>query len=239
MTVEAPLFDWAERWLEEWLNEAGSNSQLREEREWLANGWRALTLDAIVREHWHLGRDLVKRGLGAHVNDELRLYAGVRHALPLWRAFLYLRSKGEPIPEVMLAKFEQWGRRLVALDRRNATGKVSTGSALASFSRGAGQLSEDDDKAALQLLELSGTRGRHVSFKRLRELEARRHVASEIAILRSLGLPWKAVAERVKVKEQAAKDLLQEFAPKRTKPGPSSSGRTIDVVMQDWVKARP
>jgi hypothetical protein len=149
------------------------------------------------------------------VNNDLRLYVHERHALPVWRSFLHLRSEGEPIPEVLLAKFEQWGRRLLELYALGGRRAYEPRSELARFVNQLGPLSTDDDKAILQLLELSGTRRRHVSFTRLRETEARRRVASEIARLREAGWTWKRVAVRAGLSVQAAKERYYEFVPSR------------------------
>jgi BrnA antitoxin of type II toxin-antitoxin system len=212
MQDEEPLAAWGQRWLSEWVDEA-TDPQDRETREWRAGHMRAVTLDQIVREWWHQMDGLDHAMTVNEVNNEWRLYVHERHALPVWRSFLHLRAEGEPIPEVLLAKFEQWGRRLLDLYRRDLRRSDKPDSELGRFIRQVGPLSKDDDKAALQLLELSGTRNRHVSFKRLRDTESRRRVASDIARLHDAGWPWKRIAARVGLNEQAAKDRYYEFVP--------------------------
>jgi hypothetical protein len=231
MQDEEPLAAWGERWLHEWIDEA-SDPQDRETREWRANHMRAVNLDQVVRDWWHQTRGLDRAMTVNEVNNELRLYVHERHALPVWRSFLYLRSEGEPIPEVLLAKFEQWGRRLVELYRRDVRSKNAPDSELERFVSQVGLLSEDDDKAALQLLELSGTRNRHVSFKRLRDTESRRRAASEIARLHEAGWPWKRIAARVGLNEQAAKDRYYEFVPAKRLRKASPDTTTLDAAVR-------
>jgi hypothetical protein len=229
MQDDEALTEWGERWLREWIDEA-SDPQDRESREWRAGHMRAVTLDQVVRDWWHQTRGLDYATTVTEVNNELRLYVHERHALPLWRAFLYLRSEAEPIPEVLLAKFEQWGRRLLELYRRDVRRAYDPGSELERFSTQVGPISDDADTAALQLLELSGTRNRHVSFKRLRDTESRRRVASEIARLHEAGWPWKRIAARVKLNEQAAKDRYYEFVPsKRHRTAPDTAALAAAV----------
>lgn len=208
------LAEWGEYWLRAWIDEAGSDTQLREEREWLASHKRAVTLDKVVRDWWHHGRrDLEQHFIKQRANNDLLLYVHEQHALPIWRAFLFLRAEAEPIPEAILVKFEQWGQRLVALSLRNASGKLPADSELARFDRLLGPLSSDDDTATLQALELTGTRKRHVSFKRLRDTELRRETATKIDRLRRGKVPWARIAKRLGVTEQAAKDCYYEFVP--------------------------
>ena len=237
MVEEQTLAEWGECWLREWIDEAGDDVQERETREWLAGHKRSATLDTVVRDWWHQGRDLDAHSERVQTNNDLLLYVHEWHALPIWRRFVVLRSEATPIPEVMLAKFEQWGRRLMALSRRNETGEIPPESELAKFARIRGPLAADEDAAILQALELKGTSERRVSFKKLRETELRRAIASEIAHLRRAKWPWTRIAARLDIKVQAAKDCYYEFVPSGRSKKQADSRQDIDAAMRKMVNA--
>jgi hypothetical protein len=237
MDESESVADWGEQWLREWIDEAGSDKQERDNREWLAKGWQSLTLDrAVAGDWWHQHRGFDRSATVSRTNSELLLYVHERHALPVWRAFLQLRSEAEPIPEVILAKLEQWGRRLLELAHRSESGKLPPDGELARFETHVGPLAADDDTATLQALELTGTRRGHVSFKRLRGTETRRRVATEIDHLRRAGWQWKRIAERLGITVIAAKERYYEFVPPKPRRKELGSLRGLEDAVRDMVR---
>ena len=132
MDESESVADWDEQWLTDWCNEPGIPDDERETRAWLAEGWRGHTLEEVMQ--WWKDRDerCVFRGMtvaefnvSGEVRNDVTLYKGTLHALPVWRVFLAYRCAGEQVPEFVLLKFEQWARRLVTLPRQSVLGFAS------------------------------------------------------------------------------------------------------------------
>ena len=107
------------------------------------------------------------------------------------------RSKGLPVPENILAKFDQWAGRLQALQHQAISNT----------------LPRDEGELILQALELAGDRKNYRSLKRLADLQRRRRIATDIARLHERGVTWRQIASRMGLSIQAAKDVFYEFAP--------------------------
>lgn len=200
MAKAETVAEWGERWLAEWCNEADLTDDERKTRAWLAEGWRSWTLETAMSQGWFhpLASRMRQMEVDQEIGDELAVYKGTLHALPVWRLFYYFRSEALPVPEFVLAMFEEWAGRLMRLQHDAAAGKL----------RG------DEGDAILRALQLAGDRKAHLGLKRLALLEGRRRKASDIWRLRKFyGMPWKKLAERFGVTEQAAKDLVYEFEP--------------------------
>lgn len=163
------------------------------------------------------------------IENDLKLYVGQRHALPVWRAFATYRRNGMPVPERVLAVFEKWAKLMLELYARGPEGPHSPSSAIGAVERSLGQkLPKNEGKAILQLLQFAGTKGQHKSFGNLRKLEERRRLAAEVRHLYEWRgendecLSWSEIAVhknlsgRVK-SVQEAKDLLDEFYPTKQK----------------------
>lgn len=201
--------EWGERWLRGWCDEPGLKQDERERRAWLAEGWRTWTLETVMsRDGWFEPlRTMLEANDHARIfNRDATLYHGTQHALPIWRLFHYYRHEGLPIPEPVLSKFDEWAGRLLRLQHDAAAGRLREG---------------EEGLAILRALQLVGERRAPMSLRRLASIEKRRRKASEIADLRRMyGTPWRLIAERFELSEQAAKDLLYEF-----QPGPRRSAR--------------
>ena len=199
-----PVAEWGERWLRDWIDEADliddENHSERRTREWLAAGWRSWSLETVMsRAGWFepTAAALVEACMRREVESEVDLYRGTLHALPVWRLFRSYRSEGRPVPEFVLAKFDQWAERLARLHGAAERGELA---------------GTDEGAAILRALQFVGDHKSHLSLSWLAALERRRRRATEIARVRRR-LSWRDVARRFHMTEQAAKELLYEFAP--------------------------
>lgn len=107
---------WGEQWLSSWIAESNSADE-RATREWLAEGWRAWSLEAwahgLNRErHFYGGQTHSQHDANFQASQHLRLYEREPVGLLVWRAFGEYRARGEPVPEIILAKFDKWASRL-------------------------------------------------------------------------------------------------------------------------------
>jgi hypothetical protein len=172
---------WGEEWLRAWIAEAPDDAE-RVRREWQAEGWRAWSL-----ETWAYWANEERRTLGGRSQSEfnvvrraaehLALYKRDRNGLLVWRAYREFRSEGLPVPEVILAKLDQWAAQL-----ESASGAPQVANAI----------------------EMSGSRGGPQAAARLFDLERQRRVVKEVAFRLKLKRPGQKMTE---IYEAAAREL--------------------------------
>jgi hypothetical protein len=108
--------EWGERWLQEWVAEPGLSADDKHARLWLADEWRAWSL-----ETWAFWAAHDLRTFGGTVEEwnarrrawsHLSLFPRERNGLLVWRAFAEHRAAGLPVPEAILRKFDEYAARL-------------------------------------------------------------------------------------------------------------------------------
>lgn len=118
MDTSQEVADWGERWLAEWVRQAGSSDE-RETRKWLATHWRDWSLEKWA--YWtnhdrltHGGKSFDEFQAAHAAHNQLATYLWDRNGLFVWRAYREYRLRGQPIPEIILAKLDQFADRLEA-----------------------------------------------------------------------------------------------------------------------------
>lgn len=148
------------------------------------------------------------------VNNEIRLYKNTGDARFLWRAFLLMRKAGDSIPESLMLKFEEWGRKLIA---------------------------EDNPRKIASALELAGGQKRHIGLKQGATYRARWMLAGEVANVKSfynitLTEAIDVVARNNKVSVAMVKKIYHQVVSSKKPAKAPSSSPDLYAVLCDWGK---
>jgi hypothetical protein len=150
------------------------------------------------------------------VNEEIQLYANTGDARFLWRAFLLMRKAGDTIPEDFMAKFEQWGRKVVAADGLREIAAA---------------------------LELSGGNKRHIGPKHGASYRTRWKLAGEVAhVQRLYSITLKAAKEAVARNSGLSYATVHreyhKVVPSKRRSGSASGVMAVDSALRSWKRTK-
>jgi hypothetical protein len=215
MNTSAEVAEWGERWLKEWLSDRPK--QDRETDEWVANNWRSVDLQGVMRWWQEDNRASFERYEVDHeVGDLLGLYRWTRNGLAVWRMYRAYRDAGLPVHEKILEKLDQWAARLER-------------------ARGA--------DAVAAAIEMTTKRGGATGAAALKKAERCRSVASDVHLYttfwgdRSLS-PMEAYARVAKERRMtpgAVKALWQRWQAETRQ----ASTSTVDEAMRRMINREP
>lgn len=148
------------------------------------------------------------------VNEEIQLYRNTGDARFLWRAFLLMRRAGDPIPEDLMLKFEEWGRKLIAAD---------------------------SPRKIASALELAGGPKRHIGPKHGAAYRMRFRLAAEVANVQklyriTLTEAIAAVAHNNGVTAAVVKKAYHQVVPAKKSRQAMQTSREIDHTLRIWCK---
>lgn len=172
--TSADVAEWGERWLSAWIDEATTPDE-RETRQWLAAGWHAWSLETWLQvmkleRSAYNGKEHSEYTAEFQAMQHVRLYWREQVGLLVWRAYREYRARGEPVPEFILAKFDQWAARL-----EDASGEAAVSAAI----------------------EMSGARRGPQGAALLSKVERQRRIVSDVALLTSHGVSQTKAQRRV------------------------------------------